>query len=103
MLYFFSDRTVKVNKLELVEHMAEESGLSKTDSEKALSAFISVVAKGLQRGDDVTLMGFGTFLNRSSKERNGRNFKTGEVIKVPARNSVKFKASKKLNDVVNGE
>lgn len=92
-----------MNKLELVESMADESGLSKKDAEKALVAFVTVVAKGLKKGEDITLMGFGTFLNRATKARNGRNFKTGEVIKVPAKNSVKFKASRKLNDIINGE
>lgn len=91
-----------MNKAELVKALSMESGLSKVDSEKALNSFICVVERTLSSGEDVTLAGFGTFqVKRSPEIRNGRNFKTGELMIIPSKNSVKFKVGKKLKDAVN--
>lgn len=90
-----------MNKSELVDAIAENSGLSKVDSAKALNAFIESVTGAAKRGDDVVLVGFGTFSVKERAERDGRNPKTGETIKIAASKSVGFKAGKALKDAVN--
>lgn len=90
-----------MNKSELVDAIAESSGLSKADSTKALNAFIESVTGAVARGDDVVLVGFGTFSVKERAERDGRNPKTGETIKIAASKSVGFKAGKALKDAVN--
>lgn len=90
-----------MTKTELIEQMAQEAGVTKTDAEKVLNAFIDGVTKTLKKKDGkVTLVGFGTFSKVHRKARTGRNPQTGEAIKIKASTAVKFKASKKLNDVV---
>ncbi|MGI5059359.1 HU family DNA-binding protein [Treponema pectinovorum] len=90
-----------MNKSELIDAMAKKSGLTKKDSELALKAFIETVSDTLAKGDDVALLGFGTFGIGERAARSGRNPKTGEVIKIKASKSPKFKAGKALKDKVN--
>lgn len=90
-----------MNKTELVTAMANKSGLSKTDSEKALNAFINVVTETLVNKDKIQLTGFGTFEVGKRAERTGRNPKTGEEMTIPACKTPKFKAGKLLKDSVN--
>lgn len=90
-----------MNKSELVDAIAENSGLSKVDSAKALNAFIESVTGAVTRGDDVVLVGFGTFSVKERAAREGRNPKTGETIQIAASKSVGFKAGKALKDAVN--
>lgn len=93
-----------MNKAELIEALSAESGLSKTDSERALAAFLSVVTNALKKNEDVTLIGFGSFcVKKSAEGRSGRNFKTGEAIAIVPKNSVKFRVGKILKDAVNEE
>lgn len=90
-----------MNKNELISCMASCSGLSKTDSAKALEAFISSISSALQSGNDVRLVGFGTFATSKRPETTAINPRTRETVKVPARTVAKFKAGKGLQDCVN--
>ena len=90
-----------MTKQELVELMAAKSGLTKADSARALDAFMSAVVETLQKGEKVTLTGFGSFAVSKRAARDGRNPRTGEVVKIAARNSVSFKAGSKLKESVN--
>ena len=90
-----------MNKTELVDAMAKKSGLSKKDTEAALSAFTETIAKTLKKGDKVQLIGFGTFEVSKRAAREGKNPQTGAKIKIPASKAPKFKAGKALKDTVN--
>lgn len=90
-----------MNKTELVDAIAKDTGLSKKDSEAALKATIETISKELTKGHDVSLIGFGTFSVGKRAARNGINPKTGETIKIAASKSPKFKAGKALKDRVN--
>ena len=89
-----------MNKSELIDSMAEESGLSKADSGKALVAFTNIVTNALKNEDSVALIGFGTFLVKHRAERKGRNPQTGAEITISAANIPSFKAGKSLKDSV---
>lgn len=89
-----------MNKTDLINAMAAEAGLSKSDTTKALTAFKNIVADSLKRGEDVQLVGFGTFTVVERAERQGRNPATGEVITIPAARQAKFKAGKPLRDAL---
>lgn len=89
-----------MNKTEVVEQMSKVSGLSKSDTEKALSAFTGTVSKSLKKGDKLVLVGFGTFSISKRKARTGRNPQTGATIKISARKVPKFSAGKTLKDAV---
>jgi len=90
-----------MTKLEFIEAIAAKSGLTKADSSRAVEAFQSVVTETLKKGDKVTLTGFGVFSVSKREARNGRNPRTGEVVKIAASKSVKFKTGSKLKDAVN--
>ena len=90
-----------MNKAELVDAMASGSGLSKADAKKALDAFVDATSGALKAGDRISLVGFGSFSISDRKERNGRNPKTGAVIKIAAKKSVRFKAGAELSGKVN--
>ena len=85
-----------MNKAELVEAIASEAKLSKTDARKALDAFITASTDSLKKGERVALVGFGSFKVSQRKARTGRNPKTGETIPVPAKRVVKFKPGEEL-------
>jgi len=89
-----------MNKNELVSAIAENSGLSKVDSKKALEAFEGAVTASLAKGESVTLVGFGTFSVAKREARNGVNPATGKAIKIAAKKVAKFKAGAKLAEVV---
>ncbi|MDD6919909.1 MAG: HU family DNA-binding protein [Eubacteriales bacterium] len=91
-----------MNKAELIAAVAEKTGVTKKDAEKAVNATISAISESLQSGDKVQLIGFGTFEVRNRKARTGRNpRKPGETIKIPASKAPVFKAGKALKDTVN--
>lgn len=90
-----------MNKSELIDAVAKDSGLTKKDSEAALKAIIENIAKALEKNDDVQLIGFGTFSIGERAARTGRNPKTGETITIKASKSPKFKPGKVLKDRVN--
>lgn len=89
-----------MNKTELVEHIQNETGLSKSDAAKALDAVVSGITKSLKKKTDVTLVGFGTFTVVKRKARTGRNPATGETIKIKASTQPKFKAGATLKNAV---
>lgn len=89
-----------MTKADLVSKIAENAGLTKTDSEKALNAFLGAVQDTLVSQGKLTLTGFGTFAVEQRKARNGRNPRTGEEIKIPACKVVKFRPGKILKDAV---
>lgn len=90
-----------MNKSELITSIAEKSGLTKKDAEKALKAFTESVQETLSNNDKVQLVGFGTFEVRERGERKGRNPKTLEEITIPASKAPVFKAGKELKETVN--
>lgn len=90
-----------MNKAELVATMAEKTDIAKKDCEKALNAFIETVTEGLQNGEKISLVGFGTFDVRERAERKGRNPKTMEEITIAASKAPGFKAGKALKDAIN--
>ena len=90
-----------MTKADLVNAMAEKAGLSKTDAEEALKAFIESVTGALKSGDKVALVGFGTFSVGERAARTGQNPQTGEKIQIAAAKVPKFKAGKALKDAVN--
>lgn len=90
-----------MNKAQLIDAIAGESGLTKADTKKALDAFIKVTADALKQNDRVALVGFGSFGVSERGSRTGRNPQTGKEITIPAKKVVKFKAGSELNDAVN--
>ena len=90
-----------MNKTQFVNAVAEKSGLNKKEAEAAVNAMTAVVADALKAGDKVQLVGFGTFEVKARAERNGRNPKTGETIKIAASKTPAFAAGKALKDAVN--
>ncbi len=92
-----------MNKTELIASVAERSGLSKKDSEKAVGAVIDSIVEAVKEDDKVQLIGFGTFELRSRSERTGRDPRTGKEIKIPACQVPAFKAGKGFKDAVSGK
>ena len=90
-----------MNKTELIESIAGESGLKKKDAEAALTAFVNAVEGALAKGEKVQLVGFGTFETKTRGAREGRNPKTGETIKIAASKYPAFTAGKAFKDSVN--
>ncbi len=91
-----------MNKTDLINVVAAEANLSKKDAEAAINAVVSAVSNALAEGDKVQLIGFGTFEVKTVPEREGRNPRTGEAIKIAATKKPSFTASKVLKDKVNG-
>ena len=89
-----------MNKNELIGAIAEKSGLSKKDSEKALAATVDAITEALTNGDKVQLVGFGIFAVNHRAARTGHNPKTKEPINIPATKVPQFKAGKALKDAV---
>jgi DNA-binding protein HU-beta len=90
-----------MTKAELIDQMAQDTGISKTAAGAAVESLIDSISKALKKKDGkVTLTGFGTFAKSRRKARNGRNPQTGETIKIKACNVVKFKAGKKLKEAI---
>ena len=90
-----------MNKTEFIAAVAEKAEISKKDSEKALKAFVDVVAEQLKAGYKVQLVGFGTFEVSERAAREGRNPQTGETMTIAACKAPKFKAGKALKDAIN--
>ena len=90
-----------MNKAELIDAIASESGLSKADAKKALDAFVSTTASALKQGDRISLVGFGSFAVSNRAARTGRNPQTGKEIKIEAKNVVRFKAGADLTKEIN--
>ena len=90
-----------MTKTDLVNHIAEEAGLTKADATRALDAFMSGVTKGLKKEGKVSLTGFFTFTAKKKAAKEGRNPRTGETVKIPARVAVTGKAGSKLKEALN--
>ncbi len=90
-----------MKKVELVEAVAEEAGLTKADATKAIDAMLKTITNALANGDKIPLVGFGTFAVSKREAREGRNPRTGETVQIAARNAVTFKAGSALKDAVN--
>ena len=90
-----------MKKSELVELVAAKAGLTKADATRAIDAVFATLTESLKEGKKVPVAGFGTFSISKRAERDGRNPQTGEVVKIPARNAVAFKAGTALKDAVN--
>ncbi len=90
-----------MSKAELVNFMAEETGLTKADATRALDAMMKGVEKGLKESGKVTLTGFCTFASKKKPATTGRNPRTGETVQIAARTAVTIKAGSKLKDALN--
>ena len=90
-----------MKKTELIAAIAEQSGLSKKDAEKALSATIDTIVNAVAAGDKIQLTGFGTFEQRQRNARTGVDPRTGNSIEIPASKVPAFKAGKAFKDIVN--
>ncbi len=90
-----------MNKGDLINKVAEEANLSKSQATEALNAMFSCIEDTLKDGDKVSLVGFGTFTTTRRNARTGRNPQTGAAIQIPAKTVVKFKPGKELVASVN--
>jgi len=90
-----------VNKAELIDAVAEGADISKAAATRAVDTIIEQITNTLKSGDQVTLVGFGTFVVKARAARSGRNPRTGETINIPASKNPTFKAGKALKDAVN--
>lgn len=90
-----------MNKQELIDAIAAESGLSKKDSKEALDALVKTVGETLKKGDNISLVGFGSFSVIQKAARTGKNPQTGKAIQIAAKKAVKFRPGKELADGVN--
>ena len=90
-----------MNKNEFIDKVADMADMSKSDAERAVNAVLDAITNALKSGDDVRLVGFGTFSAAKRKAREGRNPRTGETIQIAASIQPKFSAGKGLKDALN--
>lgn len=91
-----------MNRTDLVSNVAELTGLAKSDADKATDAVFAAITAALKAGDDVRLVGFGSFSVSARPAREGRNPQTGKAIAIAAGRAAKFAAGKGLKDAING-
>ena len=91
----------RVNKIELIEHVAKQADISKAAAGRALEAVVGGIRSSLKKGNSVTLVGFGTFSIGKRAARTGRNPRTGAAIKIKAAKVPKFRPGKALKDALN--
>ncbi len=91
-----------MNRKELIEALADKTGSSKADADRNIGALIDIISGALKKGDNVALVGFGTFEVRKRAARTGRNPATGETLKIKASKVPAFKAGAALKAAVNG-
>ncbi len=89
-----------MNKAQLVEKVAQKTLLTKSQSEEVLDAALEIISNVVSKGDEVKIVGFGTFSRRTRKARPGRNPKTGMSLEIPATRVPKFKPGKDFRDLV---
>lgn len=92
---------IRVNKSQLIDQIASEANISKAAAGRVVDAFVASVTGSLSKGDDVALVGFGTFTVRERAARTGRNPQTGKEIKIAAAKVPAFRPGKGLKDAVN--
>jgi len=90
-----------MNKNDLIERVADRADLSKADATRAVDGVFDTITETLKSGDEIRLVGFGTFAVSRRAASEGRNPRTGEKIQIPASNQPKFKAGKGLKDALN--
>ncbi len=90
-----------MNKAELIDAMADAADISKAAATRALDGMVDAITAAMKQGDQVSLIGFGTFSVKERAARQGRNPQTGETIQIKASNIPSFKAGKALKDAVN--
>tara|TARA_B100000700_G_C14452895_1_gene582479 strand:+ start:163 stop:435 length:273 start_codon:yes stop_codon:yes gene_type:complete len=90
-----------MNKAQLIDSVASEANLSKADASRAVDAVVGSISGSLRNGDQVSIVGFGTFTVKHRAARMGRNPRTGEAIQISATNVPGFKAGKALKEAVN--
>ena len=90
-----------MNKDDLINKVSGDLEISKSDASKSLDAILSSITNSLKKGNEVRLVGFGTFLVANRAATTGRNPRTGESIQIPAKKVPKFRAGKALKDTVN--
>ncbi|HVT85451.1 MAG TPA: HU family DNA-binding protein [Chitinophagaceae bacterium] len=96
MSQLVNHKKTTMNKAELINKIADDTGITKTQANAAIDSFVEAVSKTLKNGGKVTLVGFGTFTISKRKARKGRNPQTGEEISIKARKVARFKAGKEL-------
>lgn len=89
-----------MNKQDLINYVAADTGLSKVEAKKAVESVFNNIKTALTKGDNAQFIGFGTFRVEHRKARGGRNPQTGEMIKIAAKNVVKFNAGSELAGAV---
>lgn len=94
------ERTILMNKSELIAAVAKKTGLKNTETTKALDAALEVIKKTVAKGEEVRLIGFGTFSCVERAARQARNPRTGATLKIAAKKAPKFKAGKEFKDTV---
>ena len=87
-----------MNKKELIDSIAQKTGVTNVDADKVLSAYEETILETLKKGERVTIVGFGTFTVSDRKERKGRNPKTGEEMVIPAKKMPKFVVGKSFKE-----
>lgn len=90
-----------MNKSELISSVADAAGVTKSVATKAVDSVFDSITLSLKKGDEVRLVGFGTFVVVKREASEGRNPRTGEKIKIPASRQPKFRAGKALKDAIN--
>lgn len=88
------------NKADLIEAIAHSADISKASAERALNAALQAIRDALKNGEEVNLVGFGTFLVNERAARSGRNPRTGAAITIPSAKNIKFRAGKTLKDAI---
>jgi DNA-binding protein HU-beta len=91
---------IQMNKAQLIEAVAKTTKMTKVDAESVLNCALETIKKSVKKGEDVTLIGFGTFTKSKRKARAGRNPQTGKEIKIPAMTVPKFRAGREFKDAV---
>lgn len=89
-----------MNKAQLIDKIATETNISKAQAEAILDCTVDTIKKAVKKGDDVKLVGFGTFTKAKRKARTGRNPQTGKAIKIPAAWTPKFRAGSEFKSLV---
>jgi len=89
-----------MNKAQLIEAVAKAAKVTKVDAEQVLNSALDTIKKSVKKGEDVTLIGFGTFTKSKRKARIGRNPQTGKEIKIPAMTVPKFRAGREFKDAL---
>lgn len=90
-----------MNKTDLIDKVAAKAEVSKADAARVFNEIVDAISYSLKKGENVTLVGFGTFKVTDRAARTGRNPQTGQTIKIPAQKTPRFSAGKQLKDAVN--